>query len=43
MTATLVPFGVKAPAPTFVVTIDPSAFAYDEERAHASLLTGVIS
>ncbi|WP_335983386.1 hypothetical protein [Streptomyces sp. CA2R106] len=32
MTATLVPFGAKVPVPTFVVTIDPSAFTYDETR-----------
>lgn len=32
MTATLVPFGAQAPAPAFVVTIDPTTFTYDEER-----------
>ncbi|MBP0460164.1 hypothetical protein [Streptomyces montanisoli] len=32
MTATYVPFGAKAPAPTFVVHIDPATFAYDEHR-----------
>jgi hypothetical protein len=32
VTATLVPLGAKAPAPVFVVNIDPSTFVYDEER-----------
>ncbi len=32
MTAALVPFGARAPAPTFVVHIDPSTFTYDEKR-----------
>jgi putative ATP-grasp target RiPP len=32
VTATLVPLGAQALAPTFVVTIDPSTFAYDEGR-----------
>jgi ATP-grasp ribosomal peptide maturase len=32
VTAHLVPLGAKAPAPAFVVTIDPSSFTYDEDR-----------
>ncbi|THA33792.1 putative ATP-grasp-modified RiPP [Streptomyces sp. A1277] len=32
MTASRVPFGAQAPSPTFVVTIDPSTFVYDEDR-----------
>lgn len=32
MTATLIPFGAQAPQPTYVVTINPDEFAYDDER-----------